>query len=832
MLKNKTYNILWTFCLILTICFIINRPSLAAEPPHDFSMSVSYGYDNYQKNDRDMPVWVRFTNRGAAFAGELKLSINDGTFAGLTFSQHISVLSDSEEEFVFYIPCLEAYTDITLTLTDEESKEVTELTEKTLNKITDDIYLGILSENYKETAELTDELVFSSPVDASYVPVRSVNLSGHKLPESEEGYDGLDIILVNRFDASYMTETQAKALKNWIKNGGILLTGTAADMSVFFEKLELSPQKADSTQTIYTDFGADYQTYIHLEAPIEWTKLKPNPTEQDIEDARYYYYTAPNISSDILSNVKAISIDVDNLYASPDNPFINKEFYQKLDLENGRIIVSKFDFTSEAFTNFGACNYVFQQMLAENINHANWAHFSNYSDNFRNVWSSQSLLLNTLYKKVPNYGKYMLILFVYILIIGPVLYIILKKIDRRYLLWITVPLTTIIFTGIIFAVGKDTRHTSPFINYASFIDGDSDEISEDTLYSVTMPDKENYSQHIIDDYTVRPVNNNYSDTYSVWNRAFGRYFNNVNSNNGLSYISDPEGGTNIAVDNDVLFSTRFFNLHKPDMDFSGIEENIAYKDGYYTGTINNTTDYNLHNACLIISGQIYSLGNINAHTQISFHLRVKDVADLEKIEQDIMKALNISKEHKNTGEALVKTNMFFQFISNTYANGYQSNGYPYLIGYMPDYRPNAFDNTDIPVTGMTLFHKKMSIHYQDGSAMYIPDISQLMSVQAGEVYGLSREIYSQEVIAGIDFDNRFVPEKLQLISGNENILIYAYNYTNKVYDPLFLESTVCKTNGRDYFDENKILQLKFVQKVPYTNEPYKLPVISAAGKVN
>lgn len=830
MFRKKAYNTIWMLFAVLALCFIVSHPAQAADSvTDDITIDISYGYNNYQKNGRAMPVWIRVANKGSAFAGDLTLRIDNGTYSGMAFSKHISVLSKSQEEFVFYTPCLNSYTNITVTLTEDSTKESISLSEMTMNRLTDDLYLGILSNEPKTLETLTAQMAFSSPIDASYTPVRSVNLSDHELPENVEGYNGFDMIIASHFDASYMTEAQAGALRDWISGGGILLTGRVSDMTVFFEKLKITPLTSDTVQSVTTDFDADYETYVSTDTPLGWGQLDENPTAEAIEQAHLGYYDVnrPDISANTFSDVGAIVVDMDVISASVASSAVNYKLYQQLSLENGRILISKFDFSSEPFTGFEAATYVIQKIFCDNLTHADWTHFLNYSDDFRSSWSSQSVLLNTLYKETPDYSKYVIILFVYILIIGPLLYILLKKTDRRYLMWIAVPAVTVFFTCIVVAAGSSTRLTSPFINFASFINFDDGTAAEDTFYSVTMPEKEMYSQTIDAAYTVRPVNNNYLDYDSVWESLFINYLDSINSNDGITYSDVPEDGTDVSIDNKTLFSTRYFNIHRPETGIASLEENIVYKDGRYTGTIKNNTDYDIQNVCLIISGKIYGIGNVAPHDEISLDMiAMPENHEEENIEHEILNALNIPKDKRRDGEALVKVNMFFQFINDNYANSY-----PYILGYVPDYCPKAFENTEVPVTGLTLLSKKADIHYDHDGAFIVPDISQMMSVVSGEIYNLSMDMYSGEAEAAYNFDNRFILQKLEIIRGNEDIDIWAYNYKNGTYDPVFKNSTVFEAGIEDYFDENKILRLKFTQKLPNTSDNYMLPVISAAGKV-
>lgn len=62
-----------------------------------------------------------------------------------------------------------------------------------------------------------------------------------------------------------------------------------------------------------------------------------------------------------------------------------------------------------------------------------------------------------------------LILFFFILAIGPANYLVLRAFDRRELAWITIPVLTLIFAGAIYAVGAATKGRSLVLNSASIV---------------------------------------------------------------------------------------------------------------------------------------------------------------------------------------------------------------------------------------------------------------------------------------------------------------------------------------------------------------------------
>lgn len=812
---------------VLAACFLIGTVQAHAENNSQIHIEVECGYDNYQKPARSMPVWLHVSNSGKAFAGNLTMTILDGDYANMTFSQPVSMLSESENEFVFYIPCQNPYTKIQISLSDG-LQEVLNITEKTLNQNTDDIYLGIIGSDYEEISGELISLALYSPVEGAYRGVRTINLMSHSLPNKAEGYEGMDIIIAGQLNAADLTSSQTDALKSWIENGGLLMTNTAKQAGSFLEKLRVSPLLPESTETISTDFGASYQSYVYLNTPLLWNELPKNLTEDEIID--YLYITSTlDITAKSFGVVDNITIDMDMLDVSENDKITDECLYQKIDCGEGKILVSKFDFSSEAFRDFEASDYVLQQFLDSAVTQADWVHFLNYSDDFRNVWSAQSILLNTINEKLAGLSGYVCIFFIYIIIIGPVIYLILKKKDRRYMIWIAVPLTSLLFAAVIFAASSNTRHKTPFINYASFLKYSGDKTTEDTFFSATLPNKGQYIQNIPDDYEIHLINNYYINNYSF----IGNYIeSSMNNNSGLTYTQTADNGLDIEINNDSVFSTRYFNVYQHDINLGSIEENIVYQNGLYTGTIINDTDYPISDAVLLISGKLYGIGHIDAHSEIEISFEEKkNIGSDYIVEQELKKALQIPAGETAAGETMIKINMILQSVNDNYTNNY-----PYLFGFMEDYKSKVLTEANVPINGLSLLQKKIHIGYKDTDGqVYIPDISQMMVVDSGDIYNLTMTMYSQEAEVSYNFKNSFVPESLELTSESTDreLEIYAYNYTTHDYDRVFAFTN--KLSGQrilDYFGNNKILRLKFSQEIPNMPVSPVLPVISVTGKVS
>ena len=811
---------------IICICFCLCRIQSHAENGLLMGMDVSFGYDNYQKNSRTMPIWVHITNNGADTEGTLTLNIIDGDYTNTSFSKQLSVGRSSETTAVFYVPCLSSYTHIEIQFSGSSGLSLT-WSGKTMNRNTEDIYAGVLSDHFEDLTCIQDLVLSSEPLGI-YQGMRAVDLTSHPLPEDMEGYDGIDLIIVSDFDASTLNDAQIRAIKQWVENGGLLYCSSGEQLSALWDALDISPLQPQDSQTVITDFNTSYHSFVRLLTPLSWEPLPENPTEEEL-DRLLSYTESADIGSTTYASIDPIAVETDILPESANEAIIVKPMYQKISCGQGSVIIFKFDLSSTAFNTWEMNRFVMQSYITECMTQSDWYHFMNYTDNFKDIWSVQSILLNTLNENLPKLFKYAIILLIYIVIAGPVLYIILKRKDRRYLLWPAVPMLSIFFMLIIFSVSAETRHQIPFLNYATYIKYTDNGALEDTYYSVTLPDKGKFIHHVPQDYDIHMINNNYSNSMIILNSYYVE--SQTNNNSGLAY-NKTDSGTDIKIHNDSAFSARYFNTQKDDPEIGALEESVTYKDGNYVGTISNQTGYDISNACLIISGQIYAIGNIPDGVTADVNVSAKGVVSQDyDIERAIRSALNIPLDGAADGRERVQLNMLLQFINdNSYDN------YAYVIGFADQYRTQMFSDTPMTeVNGMTMVQKQIRIGYESDSSgrIYIPDITQMMHVDSGDIYILTREIYSNELDISFDFKNTFLPETLTLTDSSEGAYtISAYNYTTMTYENIFTDSSKLSGEGLGvYFDDNKILKLKITCSIPNSVDFSILPAFSMTGRM-
>ena len=70
---------------------------------------------------------------------------------------------------------------------------------------------------------------------------------------------------------------------------------------------------------------------------------------------------------------------------------------------------------------------------------------------------------------LPPTWLLLLVMLLFVAVVGPVNYLVLRRLDRRELGWLTIPAITLLFAGAIYAVGAGTRGTSVVVNTVSLV---------------------------------------------------------------------------------------------------------------------------------------------------------------------------------------------------------------------------------------------------------------------------------------------------------------------------------------------------------------------------
>lgn len=105
------------------------------------------------------------------------------------------------------------------------------------------------------------------------------------------------------------------------------------------------------------------------------------------------------------------------------------------------------------------------------------------------LWILFDNLKFTRHNMQPKILFYALILILYIILIGPVAYFLLKKLDKMSWMWVYIPILSVLFSAVILGVNAGTKVTKPIVDTLAVLSPQQDNV---VYVASTSPGKQSY----------------------------------------------------------------------------------------------------------------------------------------------------------------------------------------------------------------------------------------------------------------------------------------------------------------------------------------------------
>ncbi len=422
------------FALALLISlFLMPQASLAAP---QITVDSSAGFQNKVKYEKGLPLQFTVTNQGSAFSGDLVVSYSETYTLGAGLAMPLELAEGETKTLQISASGLSDmhYTggpgDQSIFLFEggwEEGKSIAFKGKK------------IIQPNYHSPgalfiASLTDNQDRLMPLKQLAVPasegievIHLNQLKNFTLPTEAQAWDMIDYLVIDEFAYSDLPESTQQAILQWIQQGGNVVTGSTGNLAAELGNLSeyLPLELADAIEV----------SVPGLENPIP-----------------AYQATAKEGSAVKLQNDEQILAATQPIGA-------------------GSLTQMSFSLGDETVS--GQKGY--SQMVSN---------FFPVRSNYNNSMGGQSILdfmsyevgnVNELFESFQVSKPFILaIIFIYILLIVPVLYIILKKKDRREYAWFIIPVVALLTSIGLFAFGAKDRIGNPQIQQTGFFEVDAD----------------------------------------------------------------------------------------------------------------------------------------------------------------------------------------------------------------------------------------------------------------------------------------------------------------------------------------------------------------------
>lgn len=556
------------FCLLAIISiFICKLNYVYAEEAEKMKLKVNVGYDSIYKIGSPVPIDLEIENNLKNINGEIQIEVQNNMSEEVNnitlYSQNINLPVNSTKKITMDVPMFQYVTKLQINIAEGKNTVYTKEVTIPGGMSSENLLIGILSDDF-DSLSYINQAVLNKNMNFS---VKNTKLTQSNLPEELDAMKMFNIIVIDNFDTSKLTEKQYETLKNWVNEGGLLLIGTGDTYNKTLSKFkdDFIGLKLDGTTTINT------KALYNMVGDNAVTPMKISVLKSKMQ----------NSTSVISEN--------------------GVDLVQKLEKGKGTVALAAFDFGLNPISDWSLksnfTNKLFEQAAPKmySSNHHRGGNIMNYDErvNLQNIAEMSTL----------SATKMGILFLVYIVLVSIVNYIILKKMDKRELMWITVPVLSVIFAIIMYGTGAATRITKPIANVLSFVNiDDNGNIDTDTYAAVFSPKKGDMKVEGVGDTTIRPIMNNYYGGRSSIDttKASKNIEQKVNLTPKLSIEFFKLG----------VFSNKTIGIDSKTKAKGNIECNINYANSSFKGDIKNNSGFDIDEGYIVDKSSYIPIGSI------------------------------------------------------------------------------------------------------------------------------------------------------------------------------------------------------------------------------
>lgn len=782
-MKKSRLKILKVIIICMVVIMNLSSILVYADEKDSITINVKYGIEGKYKNNYELPVNVEIENKGENINGQVEVRVQTNVYD--TYDAFVcDVNIDSNEKKTVTIP-INLY---------ENSSKISVVLKSGNNIIKEKTIIvgsGRIDEYSLFSGILTDDInginlrTLSFNVDGRRFggDVKSVNvgLNIDMISESYKSISALDMIIINNYDLSKFTDKHYKNLMEWVSNGGILVIGTGEN----------------SAKTIKeNNLGISYNGTKDLNG-----------------------YALANL--EIKDATVALEKDGENLIYELDN-------------EKGHIYVAAFDLANQNISNEDYIEYFWKEHIGKNfVNKVDRLY--GYSNSNYSPYEITNLLNNIPIDKEINIGSIVGIFVCYCLITGILVYFIMKKLGKRELLWGIIPIISILFSIMLFAIGTNTRIKDVALNQVNFILNDGSK--ESTVKGYIGVALKNRGYLIVkepDNVLLKILNEE-------------NYYRN-NSQSEFKKLGSKtvykESNSYYEFENLSSLKMKKFTVSNHEQIVPSLDTNLKYESNVLNGNIKNTLGNDIEKLLVVSSNSVWDIGKIKAGEEKNIDIKPTSSLGLSEYSNKLMDDYynsyrnNKSKGDKEKYKDIIRIQNAISSLAQIESNGL---GTTYIIAItnMPvDYGFN-FDNRSVSKYDTTVMTQKVNIDFTDKDGIlnypmgYFKPVvlSSSAYIYADDYYneinGQGDVTFKYEVGSDLDILNITIGNLNKQYQSSGNQKIFIYNNESEKYETIDVKAKGNDlTNPKAYIKDGIVKVQVTLEEDGYT----QIPQISVKGR--
>lgn len=496
-----------------------------------------------------MTVEVRVSNGGPAVTGELRLA--GGSQGHTRFGVAVDLPTGSRKSFFLHAQPPAFGRSLTVDLVSAGST-VASTDVAYLVHDASQLVVGVVAARPQAIVAELD-----LPAGVNGAPAVVVPLAIADLPDRVEAWATLDRLVWQDVDSNQLSKGQLAALRGWLAAGGRLVvtggTGGIATLAAFPD--DLLPYRPTATVDLPAAAIAPLVEGLPADAP-----------------------DLPSMAGSVTRGRSLLSVG-------------DRAVAAEMTYGSGSVTLLGFDPATPSLVAVKGIAALWQRYLPPRFSGGGVA-----VDNDSNLISAVAQLPVLA---LPPVGGLLLLLAAYVLIIGPINYLVLRRLDRRELAWVTMPVLVVGFAVASYAYGSLVRGGEVILNEIAIVRGGS---------GVTDGQAQVYLG------LFSPTRGTYDVTLpggALVASPISAEFGGGTGADSLDVLQgDPARVRGLEIGYGSLRAIRADTpTTVPRLDVS-----LALKDGVITGRIDNTSDEPLEQVAVVVGNSVAVVGDLAAHS--------------------------------------------------------------------------------------------------------------------------------------------------------------------------------------------------------------------------
>lgn len=579
---RKVYGLL----LLLALLLAAGRGVWASPLHAPVQMNVTPLMAGHVKYGEWLPLRVTLSNSGADLETEVRVEVSTN-IGNAAYTLPVPLPSGARKEVILYVPPATFSRSLDVRLL-HGTEELLRESVKVQTHPQNEVLIGVVATR-ADGLSLLSGLELATRSKTSVIPLKLADL-----PERYEPLRTLDVLVFSDVDTTQLTAAQQAALSAWIEQGGHLVLGGGSGAARVFAGIP------ETLRPVTLGSPTDMAALPILEKLTGYEVRVPGP----------FLATFPAIN-----HGASVVHDGGNTYGA------------QMTRGKGWVLYLALDPTASPFDAWAGTAPFWRLLLEADLRYPMYAPTDIPLTTFEAEQMGYALQ-NLPSLDPPSMKTLAMVLGVYILLIGPVNYLVLRRLRKLDWAWLTIPLFTVAFAAGAFYVGYLTRGNDVIINRISILNvvPGSTHHPARTYVGIVSPSATTYEVRVDGAPLLSPI---LSSAYGPWGGIKGMPVDAPQMSGGGATTGnafeaaqgDPGLVRNLAINQWAMQSFKAETLYQAEQ--PPVELEVTLAGNRLRGKLRNAMDYELRQPVLISGNSFAALENVPPHSEKTFDVRLQ-----------------------------------------------------------------------------------------------------------------------------------------------------------------------------------------------------------------